>query len=101
MTTKQALIAMRELLSDPKRWTKGANARNAAGQSTCAGNSDAKCWCLAGAAIRTGNYEGCMRAIKKLTPDDRHLDGAVLFNDDPTTTHSDILRVLDAAIEGA
>lgn len=101
MTTKEALIAMRELLSDPKRWTKGALGRDSHGEKISAKSDMTVCWCLGGAALKIGkvaDYDLAMNALRKLCPDQGHLCGVVLFNDDPSTTHADILRVLDAAI---
>ena len=46
------LEAVRELLSDPNRWTKGAMARNARLWPVDTGNSTAQCFCLIGAMAR-------------------------------------------------
>ena len=99
MTTKEALIAMRELLSDPKRWCKGAYARDASGKPT--ENTKTACsHCLSGALHSVdGATEAVVWAIAGALPRGYH--NVPAFNDAPETTHSDILRVLDAAIEGA
>lgn len=106
MTPIEVLKSARELLSDPVRWTKGCLARDANGVSVHASNG--VCWCLMGAVI-------------KVCPDDddymtrssaRHfihesLEGQSIygdipsFNDAPDTTHEDLLKTLDKAIEFA
>lgn len=45
-------MKLKELFADPKRWTKGAHAKDAAGVGVSVSNPDAKCFCLSGAIIK-------------------------------------------------
>lgn len=100
------LSATRNLLSDPKAWIKGAYANRDDAWITGApawANPNAHCWCLSGAAQRSG----AKLLPKQDEPDafgfiERAIgEGALIpeFNDDPSTTHADVLAVLDRAIE--
>lgn len=96
----KVLVSARELLSDEKRWTKGNMARDAAGADVNPRGKKAVCWCVVGAVMKSplGRlYQG--DAIDRIY---RVVGGSIGgFNDAPTTTHADVLRVLDAAIERA
>lgn len=101
MTTAiEILVAARELLSDEKRWTKEYYARDAAGEGVNPSSKRAVCWCLVGAMRKSPigklHQEVGLDLIHSVV--DGHIAG---FNDDPNTTHADVLRVLDAAIEKA
>lgn len=48
-------MTIRELLSDESKWTQRAPARNEAGELVGPQDSDAVCWCLWGAVIKTRN----------------------------------------------
>ncbi|MGE0278316.1 MAG: hypothetical protein AB7R40_23215 [Nitrospiraceae bacterium] len=100
------LRKMRELLSDPKRWTKGADARrtkrsrNESGLSAL--DKDATCWCLLGAASKcTGGVEDGYGLVALNTAIlETHIGhGIISFNDSKRTRHSHVLKVLDRAIE--
>lgn len=93
MTTLEQLIAMRELLASPERWTKGALARDKFGNVTYYRANAAVCWCLLGALRKVAfgyDTEDTRRALVICLDD---------YNDARTTTHTDILRLLDIAIE--
>jgi hypothetical protein len=45
----ELLRRVRDLLSDPAKWTQGATARDANGQPTDMNGKSAVCWCLSGA----------------------------------------------------
>jgi len=54
-TPKEVLIAVRELISDPKRWTQNAYARKGQDKfsmSVHPESKDATCWCMTGAIIK-------------------------------------------------
>jgi hypothetical protein len=94
------LKRIRHLLSDPARWTRGEMARSMFGAPTDPAGPNATCWCVMG-------------AIHHETKDDPFLSGSVYqilrvqlqgravseFNDDPTTTHDDLILLIDKAIE--
>lgn len=120
-STTQQLLEIRELLSVPERWFKGSYAgvtidgvkisineaisEGKLEQEHCfqSYHSKADCWCLLGANTKVHDPEigfsnwGTMlkRAIYDLS-NHRMIHE---FNDDPLTTHADVLRVLDRAIE--
>lgn len=101
MTTIEILVAARELLSARKRWTRYYMARNADGAEIDPRSEKAVCWCLFGAVqkfspLGTWHHCGALDLVHNVVG--RHISG---LNDDPNTTHANILRVLDAAIEKA
>lgn len=103
-TTKQALESMRELLSDETKWTKGESARDANGKAVPSTSEDAASFCLIGAIHQAdGAYHDVRNALvaqilKRSERSVVYFNAVVYFNDLPTTTHADILGVLDDAI---
>ena len=95
MDTLTALQKMRELLADPKAWTKGAAARNDRGHKVDWNDPTAVCWCLAGAERRSAGPTSLPWSVLRLIAGDYTIPD---FNDDPSTTHADILAALDRAI---
>lgn len=112
----KVLVSVRELLSDEKRWTQGQEARDVSGDGVPPTSKDAVCWCLLGALYKSALLrqvcgdlapeeatEAWMSAVgltcKIASPDNP--DGIGDFNDRFDTTHADVLRVLDVAIEKA
>lgn len=78
-----------DLISSPAQWCKGTD-RNEAGQ-----------YCIRGAMIAAGAFAALepivMRSIREsANPRFRRIEE---FNDDPDTTHSDVVRVLNRARE--
>jgi hypothetical protein len=114
--TLPVLKQVRELLSNPRRWTKEAAARSAEGYPLDATASGAVCWCLFGAVA---HYTGTLRYVRQdvlnalaatlnyshdsdAWPIVEFNDGEYTthaeFNDLPTTTHSDVLNLIDRTI---
>ena len=54
----EILTGVRDLLSDPERWTQGASARDAKGRIVDVHSEDATCFCAVGAFYRVGFPEG-------------------------------------------
>ena len=105
MGVRQVLVAARELISEPERWTKVEIARNAEGNPTVASYRDAACWCLMGAVSRcspygSSVYMGALLALRSVLDDDGDTV-LVDFNDHPDRTHGEVLALLDRAIEAA
>lgn len=76
-----------DLFEDPSRWTKGAYAKNDRGAAVASHDPTAVCFCLAG---------GRNRVIPSLDLRFFLPNWAVSsleFNDDPNTTHADILAL--------
>lgn len=112
MTTLTILQQIRELLSDEKRWTKEASARDSKGISVNPNRLRAVRWCLHGACTKVArdlpDNSDVIRMLddeaKAMFPD-RNKYGVnlhfILVNDHPDTTHADVIKVLDKAIERA
>lgn len=103
----ERLIVIRGLLADPSAWTKAAMARASDGRAVSLHGGGACMWCLDGAlshdapggsSLSAFKLERVTRSYVRLALGglDRSIWG---FNDDPSTTHADILAVLDRAIE--
>jgi hypothetical protein len=90
------LRAARKLLEQPGVWTKGPDARNGAGEFTKPTDMDAVHFSLDG-ALRHVNG-GALGPAYKLLKD---IVGKNVFdfNDDPRTKLTDILNLLDSAIQ--
>ena len=105
MTTpevKTVLQYVRELLEDESKWTKGASAKNGSLFSTDPKGKFAERWCLAGAIIKHSDYELAfavssllLECLQKTMPG---IKSIVSYNDYNSTSHKDILALLDAAI---
>lgn len=97
-------MTVREFLSDPKRWTKAAYARDANGRPVRSGDKTAMCFCLNGAINQcfVGDPQGNQAAWDKvfavvMAKGDPAITSVCGFNDHPDTKHKDILAVLDEA----
>lgn len=105
-STLQILKDARELLSDEKRWIKAVYEVDRDG---------VRCFCLMGALGKSSgdperdNYYAWLSSAEEAVRDCIAVERGGLrsiarFNDDPATTHRDVLSVLDCAIaaqEGA
>lgn len=96
----EILVAARELLGDESRWTRDNLAHDVYGVEIDPRSKNAVCWCVMGAVQKFSpgaGYQGA--ALSRV----HSVVGESIdeFNDNPTTTHADVLRVLDAAIERA
>ncbi len=99
-TALSVLVAARELISSPEKWTKGKFARDIKGESVAWHGDAAVCWCSEGAINRAGHdalhstrYDA-YRAIEADLPD----GNIVEFNDAPERTHPEVLAAFDRAI---
>lgn len=96
MTALEELRAARALIDTPEKWTQGAYALDANGKSTDPKSDVAVCFCISGAFWRIDWDKGApdgFSAFKRAAG--RY---PVDFNDDPGTTHADILAAFDKAI---
>lgn len=106
-TPLEILIAARAKIAEPERWTKGTFSRNAEGEP-CAVDwgPAAVCWCALGAINATTNKMHQLYELKSAAKDALALavspshDSVAYFNDDPATTHADVLAAFDRAIAG-
>lgn len=92
MNEVEIIQGARELLSNPKRWGKGS------------AYPTPRSYCVIGAlsecnSSRRGSYER-LKAVVQLV--ERHIPTAEklvsFYNDDPETTHQDILNLLDKTL---
>jgi hypothetical protein len=104
----ERLSSTRTLLEKPESWGQYHFAAYADGSQAPLGHSSACRWCLDGALHKTGRsgepewvYTLARNEIvKAIRERERHTrTGLWDFNDNPYTTHKDILSVLDRAIE--
>jgi hypothetical protein len=97
--TMSVLLKAREFLSNPDNWHKG-------GISSGGGQR----FCVLGTLVHVANTRAealCMREAWDLLEDLAERMGwnaerpcsAAQFNDDPNTTHADLMRFIDHAIE--
>jgi hypothetical protein len=95
-TPLEVLTTGRELLADPKNWTKGWFARTKDGSTTHPDDPKAVCFCSIGAVGKTtpGQIKLRRDVINLL---DQVTGGIVQFNDN--STHAEVLAVWDKAIE--
>ena len=95
----EILKQARARIAEANRWTKGAFARSFDGVDVHPDSDLACMWCLDGALMQAANglstpYYSAFSAIQAAV---RY--NPISFNDDPKTTHADVLNALDRAIE--
>jgi hypothetical protein len=107
MTTLAILTAARELLSDEARWTRTYMATNANGTPVAPRKRSAARWCCLGAITKYSSKRRLFEAdYTPILIAENVLRGVIgypitQFNDDPATTHADVLKAFDRAIEKA
>ncbi len=102
-----ALQRTADILATPETWTQGAIARLADGTDTASFDPKAVCFCLLGARRLAAGGNRAMEdrlasaialSAQTLFPTRCEAAGAPrtveYFNDDPLTTHDDVLQVL-------
>lgn len=99
-TVVEVLTCARELIADPKHWTKDTLARNSAGLVVDVNSPDACQYCSMGAIIKCAPSTD-MRGVDYTAMD--ALSRVVVvpvpaFNDRDATTHDDVLAAFDKAI---
>lgn len=101
----ESLLAVRETLSAPERWTQKAFARDRTAEMVSVNNDTAECWCLVGAINRLASkrHRGILekRISDKLDPNPTVLVNPriiVRWNDDPTREFQDVANLLDGMI---
>ena len=102
--TREIITGIKQLLSDPDHWTKGAYARYGKDQAPiCPDHRSAKCFCLGGALIRlTRDTLECTAVADLLRGQmgcGKKYHTIPQFNDAPETTHEDVIGLLDRALE--
>lgn len=99
------LRAIRERLSSPHRWTKGALARTSSGKATGVETAEASCWCLQGALFAECSSseldsaeDSVRRALHNTITAYTAFTNLAFFNDALDTTHKDVLAVIDLTL---
>ena len=109
MSTLEELKAVRELLSDPEHWTRGAFARDAQGGEISPASPEAACWCIGGAAMYMASEPGWdfIQLLDASLPVLRAVGDVIGctdvgfigdWQDAPDRTHAEVLDALDRAI---
>jgi hypothetical protein len=95
MGVKENLIAARALIDMPEKWGKGS--RGLRGTRECAMTA---CGAL---KLKSHEFDGVRLALTAALPhgSDLTAPAVVRFNDDPSTTHTDIMALFDRAIASA
>lgn len=103
---KNYLIQARELIQNEKNWCKLAPARNKSGACTYLDSPEACKFCAIGALAKVaeannGRFHNNLVYSMTLDHLSKQLDWKSIteFNDDPKTTHQDILSLFDKAIQ--
>ena len=93
------LIAVRDLIADPRNRTAGAFARDKDGDEVTPDSAAATCWCLVGALMKiTERREPSIRALAAQLPKTQAPMRALIhFND---TKPDEIMPLIERAIEG-
>ena len=109
--TLEVLEGMRSLLTYPANWTQCVEATDCNGNSVRAADRNARNWCLIGACMKVERSLNtrALTTIKatsayeywKAVVYTGYEPSLVDFNDSPTTTHADIMAILDEAIANA
>ena len=102
----------REIITPEDRWTKGVLARDSQGRSVSADSKDAVCFCAMGAIdkaafqqYRTSAHLSFMEVGDTASDAISVLGEEVgtrtvnVWNDDPNTTHEDVLEMFDRTIK--
>lgn len=99
MTTHQILVQLRDLLADPKRWTKHQMARTETNYPVSPLSEEAAKWCLLGGLCKITNdnrgfssaYIGARLALRSAAE-----STVAAFND--YAIHEDVMAAIDRAI---
>lgn len=97
----EILLAGRELISMPERWTKHHYARDSTGRERLSSDQAAICWCSIGAISKAGEGHPISKWGARTILRDAIGGTISQFNDAETTTHADVLAAWDRAIERA
>ena len=104
MTTAEHLRAAKALIDTPEKWTRKVSARDKNLKPASASDKRACIFCSVGAVWRV--FDGvlddpavlpCELCLERSLPSG--FDDISAYNDDPDTTHPDIMSLFDRAIE--
>jgi hypothetical protein len=99
MSAVTVLRKTRDILRAKKRWTQGTFAKDANGLPVHSLNKDAVCFCLSGALNKASKSRGWEGEARGFILECIDLKSLILYNDDTTRKHSEIVATLNAAIK--
>lgn len=89
-------MKIKELLANPRAWTKGVLARDSYGVGIAPRRPDAKCWCLMGALIRCYDVDSERHeALQKMMNLVFSRSGMTLTQFNDRSTHEQVARMLE------
>lgn len=103
----QILEEIKAVIDTPEKWTQGTQARDKEGNKVALFNSDAVSFCLIGAMVKVkfntnfpddevGYRHYAYGQAEKLLMAES--GGRAWFNDKATTSHEDVIRLIDSCI---
>lgn len=96
MTPVEALISVKELLSDPNKWSRESQAMSANGRSVEPLSKRAVSWSVVGAVFKITNYDyPAFYLLKEI--DEEAGDAIELYED--THTHDEVISLLGRVVE--
>lgn len=103
MNITETLIKARELISDPKHWTKKALARSEKNRPVDVFSKKACAFCMEGAIRKAEDDLWPSPAVKYVSKytQKKYYKAAYEINDAPETTHEDVLKLFDEMIEAS
>lgn len=105
MNKVEVLRKAKELISDPEHWCKDDNSLDVNGKYVTADSPHAHSFCIYGAISKYDpdgheEYFYCYPKVKDFLAS-KGLPFVAQFNDDEDTTHEDVMKFFDIAIESA
>ena len=98
--TISVLMGAKNRLSKPEQWIKNTAAVNKHGQQVETNSKEACAWCMIGALHKTsGEYQAAYNLLVKNLP--AGFATVSEFNDNPKTTHKDVIKVFNKTIRQA
>lgn len=94
LSAKEILEAARDLIADPKRWTKWQFARGKDGHVVASCSEKAMCWCMNGALIKVSDGIGTIEARHVLST----VTGLNIASFNDNSPHEDVIAAFDIAI---
>ena len=99
MKPSEILLAAKEKINTPEKWTQGELAKNARGEKVPRYSETAVCWCSLGAICAVAESETAKvesRAESSLRQ--VVIQRIDIWNDDPERTHEEVMNAFDKAI---
>ena len=99
-TVREVLIAAKELISTPERWTQNAFARGMDGLQVPLDTGAACQWCIAGAMIKVSNLteRRIYGLASRVLAGETSCGVVTHYNDAPERTHAEVMELFDRAI---